>query len=67
MPISVSVDPERDTSAAMKDYLSSFDPHLKGTDRQIRATMAKVLLGLSRLCQEGPAQGRRLHRWTTPR
>jgi protein SCO1 len=26
----VSVDPERDTVAAMKDYLSSFDPHLKG-------------------------------------
>ena len=26
----VSVDPERDTGAAMKDYLSSFDPHLKG-------------------------------------
>ena len=26
----ISVDPERDTSAAMKDYLSSFDPHLKG-------------------------------------
>jgi protein SCO1/2 len=26
----VSVDPERDTPAAMKDYLSSFDPHLKG-------------------------------------
>jgi len=26
----VSVDPERDTKAAMKDYLSSFDPHLKG-------------------------------------
>jgi protein SCO1 len=26
----VSVDPERDTSAAMKDYLSSFDSHLKG-------------------------------------
>ena len=26
----VSVDPERDTEAAMKDYLSSFDPHLKG-------------------------------------
>ena len=23
----VSVDPERDTQAAMKDYLSSFDPH----------------------------------------
>ena len=26
----VTVDPERDTSAAMKDYLSSFDPHLHG-------------------------------------
>src|SRR6185503_21382041 len=26
----ISVDPERDTSGAMKDYLSSFDPHLKG-------------------------------------
>src|SRR5258708_2360493 len=26
----VSVDPERDTTEAMKDYLSSFDPHLKG-------------------------------------
>jgi protein SCO1 len=26
----VSVDPERDTVGAMKDYLSSFDPHLKG-------------------------------------
>jgi protein SCO1/2 len=26
----ISVDPERDSAAAMKDYLSSFDPHLKG-------------------------------------
>jgi protein SCO1/2 len=26
----VSVDPERDTTTAMKDYLSSFDPHLEG-------------------------------------
>jgi protein SCO1 len=26
----ISVDPERDTSKEMKDYLSSFDPHLKG-------------------------------------
>src|SRR5664279_2189140 len=26
----VSVDPERDTPQAMKDYLSSFDPHLVG-------------------------------------
>src|SRR6266478_3315155 len=26
----ISIDPERDTTAAIKDYLSSFDPHLKG-------------------------------------
>jgi protein SCO1 len=26
----ISVDPERDTAAAMKEYLSSFDPHLEG-------------------------------------
>jgi len=26
----VTVDPERDTPALMKDYLSSFDPHLRG-------------------------------------
>lgn len=26
----MSVDPERDTPAVMKDYLSSFDPHLAG-------------------------------------
>jgi protein SCO1/2 len=26
----VTVDPERDTAASMNDYLSSFDPHLRG-------------------------------------
>ena len=26
----ITVDPERDTAAVMKDYLSSFDPHLRG-------------------------------------
>jgi protein SCO1/2 len=26
----ITVDPERDTQAALKDYLSSFDPHLRG-------------------------------------
>jgi len=26
----ITVDPERDTPAAMKDYLSSFDPHIRG-------------------------------------
>lgn len=38
----VSVDPERDTQAAMKDYLSSFDPHLKGLTGD-PASIAKVL------------------------
>ena len=26
----ITVDPERDTPAALKDYLASFDPHLRG-------------------------------------
>jgi protein SCO1/2 len=26
----ITVDPERDTTASMKDYLSNFDPHLRG-------------------------------------
>ena len=38
----VSVDPERDTAAAMKDYLSSFDPHLKGLTGE-PAAVAKVI------------------------
>jgi protein SCO1/2 len=40
----VSVDPERDTQAAMKDYLSSFDPHLKGLTGDA-AAVAKVISG----------------------
>jgi protein SCO1 len=38
----VSVDPERDSKEAMKDYLSSFDPHLKGLTGDPDA-IAKVL------------------------
>src|SRR3981081_3094178 len=38
----ISVDPERDTTAAMKDYLSSFDPHLRGLTGNPEA-IAKVL------------------------
>ena len=26
----ITVDPERDTPAVLKDYLSNFDPHLRG-------------------------------------
>ncbi|MCK1336781.1 SCO family protein [Bradyrhizobium sp. 38] len=38
----ISVDPERDTIAAMKDYLSSFDPHLEGLSGDPAET-AKVI------------------------
>jgi len=38
----VSVDPERDTQAAMKEYLSSFDPRLKGLTGSPEA-IAKVI------------------------
>lgn len=40
----VTVDPERDTTAAMKDYVSSFDPHLKGLtgDPAALAAIAKA-------------------------
>lgn len=38
----VSVDPERDTPAIMKDYLGSFDPHLKGLSGSPEAT-AKIV------------------------
>jgi protein SCO1 len=40
----ISVDPERDSAAAMKDYLSSFDPHLKGLTGDADA-VAKVISG----------------------
>ena len=40
--IFISVDPERDTPAAMKDYLSSFDPHLEGLSGDLAET-AKVI------------------------
>jgi protein SCO1/2 len=40
----ISVDPERDNADAMKDYLSSFDPHLKGLTGDPDA-VAKVVSG----------------------
>ncbi len=36
----VTVDPERDTPAAMKDYLSSFDPHLQAATGDLAAIEA---------------------------
>ena len=40
----ITVDPERDTPAVMKDYLSSFDPHLTGLtgDPAAMAAVAKA-------------------------
>lgn len=38
----VSVDPERDTPRIMKDYLGSFDPHLKALSGSAAAT-AKIM------------------------
>jgi protein SCO1/2 len=36
----ITVDPERDTQAALKDYLSSFDPHLFGLTGDLDAIAA---------------------------
>ena len=36
----ITVDPERDTPAAIKDYLSSFDPHLRGATGDAAAIAA---------------------------
>src|SRR5215467_8543616 len=40
----ISVDPERDTPQAMKDYMSSFDPHVRGLtgDAAALAAVAKA-------------------------
>jgi protein SCO1/2 len=42
-PVFITVDPERDTQPVLKDYLSSFDPHLSGLtgDRTSIAAVAK--------------------------
>jgi len=37
----ISVDPDRDTPAVLKDYLSSFDPHLRGATGD-QAELSKV-------------------------
>jgi protein SCO1/2 len=36
----ITVDPERDTPAAMKDYLSSFDPHLRAATGDLKSIEA---------------------------
>jgi protein SCO1/2 len=49
----ISVDPERDTAAAMKDYLSSFDPHLKGLTGD-KDAVAKVISGFRVYAKKAP-------------
>jgi protein SCO1/2 len=36
----ITVDPERDTAPVIKDYLSSFDPHLRGATGEAKAVDA---------------------------
>jgi len=38
----ITVDPERDTPAALRDYLSSFDPHLRGLTGDPAAVAAAI-------------------------
>jgi protein SCO1 len=38
----ITVDPERDTPAVMKDYLSNFDPHLRGLTGDQAAISAAI-------------------------
>ncbi len=52
----VSVDPERDTPASMKDYLGSFDPHLKGLAGSVDAT-AKIVAAYRVYAKKVPLAG----------
>jgi protein SCO1/2 len=49
----VTVDPERDTQAAMKEYLSSFDPHLKGLTGDA-AAVGKIVSGYRVFAKKSP-------------
>jgi SCO1/SenC len=66
----ITVDPERDTPAVMKEYLSSFDPNiigLSGTREETAARFAPCLRPCRR-CLQFPASCRRKSfrpfRWT---
>ncbi len=52
----VSVDPERDTPAVMKDYLGSFDPRLKGLSGS-RAATDKIIAAYRVFAKKIPLQG----------
>lgn len=52
----ITVDPERDTPAVMKDYLSSFDPHLRGITGD-PAAIAKTLKEYRVYAKKVPLKG----------
>jgi protein SCO1/2 len=52
----ITVDPERDTPAAMKDYLASFDPHLRGLTGD-PAALAAVAKGYRVYYKKVPLDG----------
>ena len=56
----ITVDPERDTPAALKDYLSNFDPHLRGLTGDPAAVDA-ALKAYRVYAKKVPLEGRRLH------
>ena len=57
----ITVDPERDTPAALKDYLSSFDPHLRRPRPAMPAAVAAVAKAYRVYYKKVPLDGRRLH------
>ena len=56
----VSVDPERDTHSGDEGLSVELRSASEGSDRRSRGG-GEVISGLPGLCQEGPAEGRRLH------
>ena len=52
----VTVDPERDTPALMKDYLSSFDPRIRGLSGE-RAALDPVLKAFRVFSRKVPTSG----------
>ena len=62
----ITVDPERDTPAVMKDYLSSFDPHLRGATG-VGQGARRGRKGISRLSPRKCRRATATTAWTTPR
>ena len=52
----ITVDPERDTPAVMKDYLSNFDPHLRGLTGD-RASIDAAIRGYRVYAKKVPLPG----------